>query len=778
MFGTFRIGEALNPGPEKMGLNQTWSLGIFNPSGLNSKVDQCAFLDGDVWLISESHLTDFGLHRFKKGMKQLQSEFSYFVPGFPSRPRGDTDVGKFTGVLAMSRIPVRALPSNFDRTVYESSRIQVVGISIEDWWVTAGLVYGYPDSAPYPNRTYMNEVLVDEIVQRVVFQTSGARLIAGDFNQGPFDLEQFNILREAGFREIQEIGLMDWGRNIQATCGGSKNIDQIWLSPELQSVLIDYTVRDEDWAGHSAIQCTFAAQNTPLVRYEWHVPGKFPWPPQWEPVLTCDWELELSEQYASFWYQLESQAIAIQNQNGCKVSSKALGRGQTLQGVKKWNSGVPCKKAREGGMNPAFFGHSLQHCQYFKQLRRLESLKKLVNACSDNPLHHSKKVELWGAIRRAAGFQKGFGQWWTENTSSELKVLPVMVPTSAVIGDIFQQFNQFVRSFEDKLIRSRVAQAKQRRKTDLNFVFRDCQTEKPEKVDTIVISKVAEVAEVHSSDVSLVLKEVPSFDVGKPIVCKGHPLSVIIHDHDQLWLEALPDIQPGDVVRQDRVLSTDHDILEEFCRVWTPRWQKASHVLESQWQQIMDFSSQAFEPISWQFKQWNLDRFQHALKVKKASAATGPDGVSRSDLVAIPPRGHQELTAMFQAIEQSGRWPLQLTRGFVNSLFKNKGDGGVDSYRPVTVYPLLYRIWSSTRAKEAMNSLAPHLPRSVVGGVPSRQAKEVWIEVAEVVENALLSHEPIQGLVVDICRAFNGIPRLPLWHLLTILQFPTDILGA
>ena len=279
----FRVGEAINPGPGGVGDKQHWTLGICNPSGLNSKIDQCAFLDGDVWLISESHLTDQGLHRFKKGMQYLRSDFKYFAPGFSCPSRGASDVGKFTGVLAMSKIPLRSLPAHFDAQLYATSRIQVVGIAVEDWWVIAGLVYGYPDSAQFPNRTYMTECLVDEVIQRVVFQSSGPRLVAGDFNHGPHDLEQFRILRQAGFCEIQEIGLSRWGRQIQSTCGGTKNIDQIWLSAEMQSILIDYHIRDDDWAGHSAIQCVFASQNTPMVRYEWHVPSNFPWPEAWTP---------------------------------------------------------------------------------------------------------------------------------------------------------------------------------------------------------------------------------------------------------------------------------------------------------------------------------------------------------------------------------------------------------------------------------------------------------------------------------------------------------------
>ena len=560
-----RIGEAHNPGPSVE--QQHWTLGICNPSGLNSKVDQCAFLDGDVWLISESHLTAHGLHRFKKGMQHLKSDFRYFVPGAPCTPRGVSDVGKFTGVLAMSKLPLRALPANFDAQLFASSRLQVVGIAVDNWWVTAGLIYGYPDSAQYPNRSYMTSCLMDEVIQRVVFQTTGPRLIAGDLNHGPEDLEQFGVLQQAGFREIQALGLQRWGRSVQPTCLGPKNIDQIWLSPELQALLLDYQIRIDDWAGHRSIQCIFASQNTALVRYEWHVPGRLEWPHQWQPQLTCDWDGNLTEQYASFWFQLESQADVYEQQHGRQIPSHKRGRAQTLKSVPKWSSGAPCRKAREGGLDPKFYGHSLRHCQLFKQLRRIEALKRLTTSASQTPLHHVKKVELWQSIRKAAGFPQGFCSWWTDHSTSLMVTLPVHLPDSYEVADLFEQFHAFVRDFEAKLIRCRVAAAKQRRQHDLNLVFKDCQQAKPEKVDTIVVSQTAEIAEIREDDMSVVLTQPCTFAMDLPAVCNGSCLPILMADHDQIWVDSLDHLDVGDTIRQGRILSTDHDILQEFSRV-------------------------------------------------------------------------------------------------------------------------------------------------------------------------------------------------------------------
>ena len=64
------------------------------------------------------------------------------------------------------------------------------------------------------------------------------------------------------------------------------------------------------------------------------------------------------------------------------------------------------------------------------------------------------------------------------------------------------------------------------------------------------------------------------------------------------------------------------------------------------------------------------------------------------------------------------------------------------------------------------------------GGVPQCQAKMIWYHIAQLVEFAHLESCSLQGLAVDIRRAFNALPREPLWHLLKCLQFPEPILHA
>lgn len=75
-----------------------------------------------------------------------------------------------------------------------------------------------------------------------------------------------------------------------------------------------------------------------------------------------------------------------------------------------------------------------------------------------------------------------------------------------------------------------------------------------------------------------------------------------------------------------------------------------------------------------------------------------------------------------------------------------------------------------------MASLAKILPASVRGGIPARQARSIWFELAQQLETAMLFNQSLQGICLDICKCFNALPREPLWTALHALGFPYNIL--
>ena len=262
------------------------------------------------------------------------------------------------------------------------------------------------------------------------------------------------------------------------------------------------------------------------------------------------------------------------------------------------------------------------------------------------------------------------------------------------------------------------------------------------------------------------------------MVVEGRVVEVVVHHEDQVWLTAVDGIQPGHVLTQERAISSDEAILARFSQVWKDRWNKHSHVQPGQWDQICGFLERTAKPIQWSSTPWDVARFQQAVRHKKPKAARGPDGVSQPDLMALPETACEALLGIYRAVERGAGWPIQMASGFVASLAKTPNAQSVDEFRPVVVYSLAYRIWSSERAREALHSVSSLLPASVHGGVPARQAKTIWYELASAMELAYLNGEGLHGLLMDIQKCFNNIPRQPLWWALVLMGFPEPVLRA
>lgn len=226
----------------------------------------------------------------------------------------------------------------------------------------------------------------------------------------------------------------------------------------------------------------------------------------------------------------------------------------------------------------------------------------------------------------------------------------------------------------------------------------------------------AGVDEVCPDDCSLVLASPTELLPDLPVVVGGKVVEVLHHEADQVWVNDVTGVEVGMLLTQESAVLQDRDILSQFRQVWEPRWNKLSHVVEGQWTQICGFVQSRLQPMVWSFRPWSSRRFAVAVSHKKKYAAKGPDGVTQPDLAALPPAGHQAFADMFASIESGTPWPMQLATGFVSSLAKQPDAQAVDSFRPVTVYGLPYRVWSSERAKEALRCISRVVPTSVQGG--------------------------------------------------------------
>ena len=728
---------------------------------------------GDFWGITESHLSSLGQDKFRKGMACQKSRHTYLVPGAPCALRARSEsVGTFSGVLAMSPWPTRALHPGSCAEWFKSSRLQIVGTCIRNMWIEIAIVYGYPYSTTHQYPRFKTEQLLEAAINRVACQASGPRVIMGDFNWLRPELAQLDRLEAMGFRDLQSIAEQWWGYPVQPTGKGTRQIDFVYVSPELIPLLRDVRVVDSWWPDHSAVVGTFGSPRVVLEQFRWRMPQPIEWP-TFQASVRYPEHPDPSTAYAILWNTIEQQASSAAVLGGSSSFHRSqCGRGQTLEPSRQISQPSPIRKGRTGEIQPAFHGVSLRYAQQFKQARQLQSLRA---ALKKTPSSNGESIPaLWCSIRHSTGFPGGFCAWWTQHAFPKYggpATLPVGPPSHEECCILFQGVNEEVRTFGIRLQTDRLKHAKQIRQHDLQYVFQDCAKPIPKKVDVLVHTQEATIQEATARSVTL---EAPCpFRLDQPLVCNGHKFEITSMQDNVIETSDLPTCATGDIIRQSVVTTQVSDILDAFREAWSKRWEKAHHLLPNQWDDIAAFIDRHARPLTWNFPEWTCDRFVRVISGKKKTAAVGPDGVTRNDLLNIPSQAQEACMQVLTHAEATTQWPRQIATGIVSLLEKHSSASTVADYRPIVVYPILYRAWSTFRAKQLLRNLASVAPSGLRGGMPHQEARTIWYELGIELESSHSCHHPLVGIVADLEKAFNHVPRQPIWKILHSLQVPS-----
>ena len=156
----------------------------------------------------------------------------------------------------------------------------------------------------------------------------------------------------------------------------------------------------------------------------------------------------------------------------------------------------------------------------------------------------------------------------------------------------------------------------------------------------------------------------------------------------------------------------------------------------------------------------------------------GMDGITLHDLKCMPRPALQALCGFFDVAEQTGCWPTQLLQGRVSPLAKTETPSKPDDYRPITIFPVLYRAWGTWHARHAIRALDQFLSLGLYGSRPHRYAAQVWSKVLWCIEEAFHSEFVLSGCIADLTKAFNLLPREIVMEGLALMGLPFPVLKA
>lgn len=207
-------------------------------------------------------------------------------------------------------------------------------------------------------------------------------------------------------------------------------------------------------------------------------------------------------------------------------------------------------------------------------------------------------------------------------------------------------------------------------------------------------------------------------------MAQQHPAQVIQVDNTHLEVmlhdEAPP--LPQTVEVQQETFTTDPvEVAKELTTYWDNFWLRDSQEEQSDLAQWTDFtrlleSVPALPPI--EVDRDSLDLWQQAVNTTKSQSSRGMCGFAPDELKVLPAASLQELALVMKQGPQA--IPAWLMWARTVPLAKLPGADHPSQSRPITVFSLIYRLWSRVIVKQVLQAWSHRLTSSISGFLPGR----------------------------------------------------------
>ena len=205
------------------------------------------------------------------------------------------------------------------------------------------------------------------------------------------------------------------------------------------------------------------------------------------------------------------------------------------------------------------------------------------------------------------------------------------------------------------------------------------------------------------------------------------------------------------------VLSDPATIDEEFRKAWLPYFYRSGQRETS----LDEFS---FEVDGWLplLPEVQLPRLTGQMLAdvvhRKGVTSGGLDGWGWREFKVLPLSWFDGLARILTKVEDLGVWLLD---AYITMIPKTDGDATLLGQRPLSVIPVVYRIWASTRTGQLDGWFRSWVPDSVFSAGGGRGSVEAWytsaFDIEEVLSGAADSH--VHLCVADVVKFFDPVDR-------------------
>ncbi len=799
----YRFGEAINPGPDTLLISNC------NPTTVAFKEDLFFDLDFSICGVSETAATAKvqNLMKSKLGQKHINSKWS--APVQPFSFSSSNMRGLAGGSAIFSSLPLRNTCEAVPDDILNSTRYCEAHVQFQPHrFLFCANLYGPTDGFKYGDPVQTLNRLFNHAAQRAI-RFVGPAVIMGDFNRPLGQIEAWHSLQAEGWVDAAEMSSDILGHPLDLTSFDAARHSFILINRDLARSLIKCrTSHDNLFSGHPVLSASFSIDVLLTPVKCWMLPKSFD-------RFLCDNEraetvaqqlsLQKKESFekaflkndvdklASCWTSIAEGTLAESCVTVDGHISRArdghLGRAN-LQPFKMNQNFVPhSKKARAGDYQPLMDQCSIELRRGSKQLHRLQSLARQVRSLENRfSLRAFAQAEhLWQTIINAHGYRGGFRNWVFQTFQL---LLPFSLPPRHVICELKDFFESWHSHNEKQTWLQKSKIKAMNIVLDLpkggKLAFRETKSQSLPPVNQLHdLVKIGIMKVPWPKDGRKVLHGGPfdSLDPNLPVVFQGQKTMIDSMTTSKVVLQdpvRLKDASNRSMfLAQERIFVEPPMIHDTLMSEWN------KYFLRDDPSTIDNPDDAALELVDRvptnelaQFPAITGTMIKEAIASTKLNSGRGSDGFSTLDLKKLPLCLLDFLAFIFTTIESWGKWPVQWTLAKTICLPKVVGQCGAFDVRPVTVMSRMYRLWGKIRGRQASRFLAQHIPPTIGGPCKYVAADMIALLTAHRVEKAQHAGDLLSGVVIDIVKCYNTVPRGVLLHLLARLGIPSELLNA
>ena len=816
-FSACRIGEATNPGPHL-------TITVSNPTSVNGKEEHYSNLPGQVHCISETALTQSMLDETTSKFRRhgFRCHWGAFVPGHRTNKCGiQTRRGMSSGVAILtksvaSRMCLHKMPSQWNSTC----RLTECMIRVRSVDVKIICLYGFQSSA-VDARAHTNALLIAALNRSQTF--NGPCCIGGDFNFKPNNLESWSIAQSLGFHDLTQLSETRFPHKIFPTCKDSTNHDTLLVNTPLLHRFTDVEVHiDRKFDAHAPISFTFDLPIDGVYRTVWKMP--------------CDISsLDLDKSFFQDAYNTLANNLEIENilqkadsdpdgayhDWACLFENSAhLGlKRQCLAGISSQHRGL--KQLHRGrGIKPKITHQQVPQSikgtgklayhpetdsttvklrQWTKQVRRLQALisrlrkweKTFGNIHVSHDIqdeHRTSKMQIfqeWDSIKNAKGFGMSFLEWISSPERLGFRFL--QLPTFQGL----EAMEKITRKECDAMAKRQNAERSKNFKVHINldvllfggsFTYKLLRPHPKQPITSIAYEQEFEVKQLRCHkklSPRVCIQPLDQLQIDQPLYIGDMvippPITVTQEGLVQLPHECNL-TKPCKKAMQSVWLTSPPEIHACVADYWNTFWRR-----ENIDKPLDDLPfEKALTIINDTIPQWEVidvsptaNMYFHAANKMKQYAAKGGDGFSIGEIKLLHVSAWQHLHELMTRFRY---WPKALTTCRTVMLPKEDVTAGPHSTRPITIAPIIYRIWASVHARIILQKWSTLLPPQISGGLPKRGTLDLMLDNMLQLESAVHHDQPLSGFVLDIEKAFNALPRICVLKAMAKMGVPSWLL--